>query len=135
MLTIIKISLQSEFTKYLVVSALALGIDLGIFSYTLRYWGISWALAASMGFVCGVILAYLLSIYFVFSARRIQKRPWAEFTIFVSIGIAGLLITQICLWIGIEWLKINPELSKLGAATVTFASNFLMRKIILFRLA
>ncbi len=134
MLKNIKIIVRSEFFKYLAVSALALIVDLGVFSYALRSWELSWMLAASIGFICGVVVAYLLSLYFVFNARRIQKKPFVEFTIFVSIGILGLVVTQICLFIGIEWLKINPEVSKLAAAAVTFMTNFLMRKLILFRL-
>ena len=123
---------SNELYKYFIASLLSLALDLGLFSFSLRILQLTWMQSASIGFLCGVISAYLFSIYFVFSTRSIQKRPLVEFVIFSLIGILGLVVTQISLYIGIELLRILPEIAKLIAAGITFITNFFLRKIILF---
>ncbi|MEW5781225.1 MAG: GtrA family protein [Pseudomonadota bacterium] len=121
-----------EFLRYASVSLLALGADLALFSFLLRCAGLPWMLAATAGFVIGVLVAYWLSIRFVFFTRRLAHAPRSEFAAFAFIGVIGLAITQMVLWVGIELFRLNPELTKVGAAGVTFLCNFGMRKLMLF---
>lgn len=123
---------RSELARYFAVSVLALGLDLVIFSVLMRAAGLSWMGAAVIGFLFGVLLAYWLSIRFVFSSRTLVNAPQVEFMSFALIGIAGLGVTQGILWIGIEWLSINPEVSKLMAAGATFIFNYVVRRTLLF---
>ena len=117
-----------EFFRYLLASVVALGIDLAFFSFGIRVLGFSWPIAAALGFILGVCTAYFLSIRFVFAKRKFRRAPLGEFLAFLSVGFIGLGLTQLTLWIGIELLNFNPELSKLLAAGFTFFSNFFVRK-------
>jgi len=123
---------RHDIIPYFIASLAALLIDLGIFSLAIRIVGISWFWAATLGFVAGALTAYLLSIWWVFSKRRMKGRPYHEFALFVIIGVAGLGVTQIVLWIGIERIGALPELVKLAAAGVTFVFNYGLRKVVLF---
>ena len=64
--------------------------------------------------------------------RAFADAPAVEFLAFVGIGIAGLGITQLLLWLGVVKLHLLPELVKLAAAVVTFVFNYLVRKTLLF---
>lgn len=55
-----------------------------------------------------------------------------EFAGFATIGIAGLGVTEVVLWLAIEMLDVIPEAGKLGAAVATFLFNFALRKLLLF---
>jgi len=121
-----------EAVLYFLVSIMALGFDMGVFSFALRVLHASWSLAATAGFLAGVGLAYLLSVRWVFRARTYRRQQRMEAISFVAIGVIGLLITQLILWLTIEKMDWNPELSRLGAAGVTFVFNFTVRKLILF---
>ncbi|MDD5395597.1 MAG: GtrA family protein [Thiothrix sp.] len=123
---------RSEFLRYFVVSLIALSLDLGAFSASLRLFGLPWVAAATIGFVVGLLVAYILSVCFVFAKRKLRQAPLAELLAFSLVGLGGLGVTQIVLWIGIERLQINPELSKLCAAGFTFIFNFVVRKLMLF---
>lgn len=123
---------KKEFLKYFFVSLLGLFIDLLTFSICLRIIYLTWAWSASIAFCLGLISVYCLSIFFVFSKRKIEKNPLIEFIIFFVIGLLGLVITQLCLYSGIELLKINAEISKLIASGFTFLFNYIVRKIFLF---
>lgn len=123
---------NSEFFKYFAVSVVALICDFIAFSVSLRGFEFSWSMAATLGFVVGVTVAYVLSVRFVFLNRNLHKSPVAELLAFSLVGLCGLVVTQLVMWTGIEWLKFNPEVSKLCAAAFTFLFNFVLRKIILF---
>ncbi|NWG31095.1 MAG: GtrA family protein [Rhodocyclaceae bacterium] len=127
------ILVAKEFMRYLAVSALALAVDLGLFSFLMRVASFPWMLAATIGFIAGVGVAYWLSIRIVFRARRLAHAPGKELLAFALIGVAGLALTQLVLWVGIEQFHANPELTKLFAAGFTFLANFGLRKFVLFR--
>ena len=119
---------NSEFFRYFAVSLLAFVLDLGVFSASLRIFGLTWAAAATLGFLVGLLVAYVLSVRFVFKKRRLRQAPLVELLTFSLVGLGGLGVTQLALWIGIERLNANPEISKFCAAGVTFIFNTLVPK-------
>gem|GEM_PF-773307 len=118
--------------RYLLASLLALILDTAIFSASLRVFGFGLGLSATFGFVAGVILTYVFSITWVFKGRVLNKRPILEFLLFIGIGIIGLGVTQLVLWMGVIWLQFWPEMVKLAAAVATFICNYLLRRGMLF---
>ena len=125
--------IKEEFSRYFAVSLIGLLIDLSIFSVALRFLGLSWFLAAVLGFSLGALVVWWLSVQLVFKNRVLARSPLVEFLGFVAIGVLGLGVTELVLWVGVGVLKMQPELIKLAAAGVTFLFNFVLRKIILFR--
>lgn len=124
--------LRHDLLRYFAASLIALAVDLGTLSLCLRGLQLSLGWSASIGFAAGALVAYLLSIRWVFRQRAFGDAPKVEFLAFVGIGIAGLGITQLLLWVGVFKLELLPELVKLAAAVVTFAFNYLVRKTLLF---
>ncbi|MFC4475113.1 GtrA family protein [Comamonas denitrificans] len=125
--------LANELARYFLVSLIGLLIDLSLFSVAMRLGGASWFFAAILGFSAGVASVWWLSILFVFKNRSLGQSPAIEFVSFLFIGILGLGVTESVLLVGIEVLKIQPELSKISAAGGTFVFNFALRKLLLFR--
>lgn len=125
-------ALSSDLIRYFIASLLALAADLGTLSLCLRWLHFSLGWSASLGFAVGALVAYLLSIRWVFRKRAFAYAPAVEFLAFVGIGIAGLGITQVMLWLGVVKLHLLPELVKLAAAVMTFVFNYLVRKTLLF---
>ena len=124
--------LSSDLVRYFTASLLALAADLGTLSLCLRGLHFSLGWSASAGFVVGALVAYLLSIRWVFRQRAFSDAPAVEFLAFVGIGIAGLGVTQALLWLGVVKLHLLPELVKLAAAVVTFVFNYIVRKTLMF---
>jgi len=124
--------LRHDLFRYFVASLLALGADVGTLSLCLRALHFSLGWSASIGFAVGALVAYLLSIRWVFRQRAFADAPAVEFLAFVGVGIAGLGITQFLLWLGVVKLHLLPELVKLAAAVVTFVFNYIVRKTLLF---
>lgn len=126
-----KASMLSESVGYLLASAVALVADLGIFGLFVRF-GWDWYGAAAAGFLAGSLVAYFISVRWVFAAHRLQSRS-AELAIFVLIGCFGLLVVQGVMWVCIEWLGMPGSIARLVAVGFSFTSNFALRKLILFR--
>ena len=107
-------------------------MDIAALSACLRLLHLSLAWSASIGFALGAVVAYVLSIRWVFRDRAYGNAPALEFASFVAIGIAGLGLTQAVLWLGVSVLQLVPEAVKLAAAGLTFAFNYVVRKSLLF---
>lgn len=121
-----------EFFYYFFVSLASLGFDLILFSLCYRFFGLSISVAVVFGFSSGALLNYLLSVKFVFNKRKLINNKWFEIFLFILVGVVGVGITQLILWLGMKYMNIWPESLKLVAAGVTFLFNFIIRKIILF---
>ncbi|NHF64219.1 GtrA family protein [Xanthomonas hortorum] len=121
----------SEGGGYLLASAVALLVDLGTFGL-LASWGWGWYGAATAGFLVGSVVAYVISVRWVFATRSLHSRS-AELAAFVLIGCSGLLVVQGIMWLSIEWLGMPGSIARLIAVGFSFNSNFVLRKLILFR--
>ncbi|WP_329850185.1 GtrA family protein [Stenotrophomonas pavanii] len=121
----------SEGGGYLLASAAALLADLGMF-FLLAYMGWGWYIAATAGFLVGSIAAYIISVRWVFAARSFRSRS-AELATFLLIGCLGLLVVQCVMWLCIEWFGVRGGTARVVAVGFSFTSNFVLRKLILFR--
>lgn len=120
-----------EFVRYFVASGGALGVDFGLYRLSLGL-GLAYPVAALVGFCAGAVVAYVASIAWVFEARSV-RRAGVEFGVFVAIGVAGLALTELLLWLQVARLGLPALWSKIGAAGVVFVFNFVVRKTMLFR--
>lgn len=123
--------LVKEGGRYLAASALALAIDAGIYLALIRVFGVNYLVAAPAGFAIGVLTIYVLSTRWVFPDRRLDDSA-TEFAVFVFIGMAGLLMNQVSIYLCIERLAMSYEAAKFCSAASTFIFNFATRKVLLF---
>ena len=121
----------AELARYLVASAIALGVDTGLYALGLRL-QLGYPLAAVLGFLGGVAVAYLLSVRWAFRTRRLGDAR-IEFIVFAAIGALGLLLTEALLWLQIDVLGFGPLAAKLTASCAVFFFNFGARKLVLFK--
>lgn len=120
-----------EGSRYLFASALALAVDAGTYVALIRLGGVQYLVSAPLGFVLGVIVIYFLSTRWVFRERRISDAR-REFVIFVFIGILGLLLNELIIFLGVDRLALSYELAKIASAGIVFSFNFGARKLLLF---
>ncbi|WP_157883298.1 GtrA family protein [Pseudomonas sp. ATCC 13867] len=118
--------------RYFLVSLVALLCDIATFSLCIRVFSHSMNAAVVTSFLVGVLVAYFLSVLWVFPTRVLRRSPMLEFLIFMALGVCGACVARGMLYLGTELWSLNPELVKLAAAVVSFILNFLLRKYVLF---
>jgi putative flippase GtrA len=123
--------LLKDFFAYGLVSALALGVDVSLLMLLYQELHLQYVVAATISFTCGAAVAYVLSVRFVFHYHRLRNRG-SEFTSFVLLGIAGLVVNALVIAALKEGLGLSVLVAKFGAAGCTLCVNFLLRRQFLF---
>jgi putative flippase GtrA len=119
-----------ESGKYLGAAVLALAVDAGSLWVLTSYCGWNYLIAATTTFVGGGVLLYALSVSFVFSHRRTQKRA-IELPSFVALGLVGLVVNLLVIRVGVEALRLSLMHAKLAASMCSFGVNFVLRRVLL----
>jgi putative flippase GtrA len=124
-------TLSVQATRYLLVGGVACVVDLSVMLLFAEVLGWHYLLAVAIGFVGGLWTNYQLSIRWVFCNRSLQNSTH-EFLIFAAIGIVGLALTEVVIWVGKECLGCDYRLAKIVAVGVVLFWNFGLRKVLLF---
>lgn len=124
--------LISSFVRYLAAGGAGFLIDYGIFAICHEVFGGHHLLSASIGFTCGLIFVYVISNKWVFANRKMQNHQIVEFIIFSAIGLIGLLLTLLFMWIFTDVCSIHALISKLLTTSLVLGWNFGARKFILY---
>ena len=128
-----------EFFRYAIVGGIAFLADFGVLvcAQELLFNEYAWGVyvATALGFCCGLLVNYFLSLLIVFSKTKYgaKGRSVGAFLVFGLIGLAGLGLTELGMWIGIEIMAWNYMLVKVVVTGIVLAWNYLGRKIIVFR--
>lgn len=121
----------TEFLRYLAVSVVALAVDTAALLLAANFVHYLWA--ATLGFLLGAATSYLLSVRWVFRHRRLAAFPKTEFAAFAAVGVAGLGLNNLSIYVAVEHTGLGLLAAKAGAAVLTFSFNFGLRKWGLFR--
>lgn len=120
-----------QLLRYTFVGGFAFLIDFGTLFFLTEYVNIHYLVSAGMAFTLGLIVNYFLSVKWVFNSRAMENRL-LEFLLFASIGLIGLGLNELFLWILTDILVIYYLISKIITTFIVYFWNFFARKIILF---
>jgi len=123
--------LNAEIVRYGMISAVALAVDFALLAMLTRMLGIHYLVSATCSFLAGGVVAYFLSVRYVFRFHRVQTRS-VEATVFVALGAVGLAVNAAVLALAIGRLGASLIVGKCAAACGTFGINYLLRKFVLF---
>lgn len=120
-----------QFIRYAGVGGTAFMVDFACLWALTEYAGLYYLVAATFAFCAGLAISYLLCLVWVFDFRRLANRRH-EFLIFCAIGIAGLLINNLLLWLLTDFVGLHYLLSKVFAGAFILFFNFFLRRWMLF---
>lgn len=128
-------TLLGQIVRYLVTGGLAFVVDFGLFALCLYVFDWHYLLANLVGLIAGLIINYILSVVWVFVAckRVLEKNKGLEFSLFALVGIAGVGINQLLMFLMVGVFDWNEMASKMVAAVLVLMWNFGARKLMLFR--
>jgi len=117
--------------RYGIVSGLSLGVDFGGLWLLTDVVGLHYLVSAVISYGLGMIVNYLLSVAWVFPTRKLKSRT-VEFGAFAAIGLAGMGINELVLWLLTDVLRLHYLASRAVSAVIGFLWKFVARKVALF---
>ncbi len=126
--------LIEEFLRYVLVGGTAFLVDYATLFILRQACGFSHLPAAAGGFCTGLAACYILSLVFVFESAKKEKkgRSVKDFIVFTIVGLIGLGLTLLGMWIGVDLLGFHYLLVKLPCTGIVLIWDFLARKILVF---
>ena len=118
-----------QFFRYIFVGGVATIVDMGSLYIFTSIMGLNYLISAAIAFILGVATNYLLCIAWIFeSTGRVKK----EVILFVVIGIGGLILNEIIIWLLVEEVGLYYMVAKAVAVVIVLGWNFGMRKKYVF---
>lgn len=117
--------------RYGFVGGVAFLVDYGTLFVLTHYAGVPYLWSAAIAFILGLVTNYLISISWVFHHSG-KMRVWQEFVCFAIIGVIGLGLNELIMYVGTDMMHLHYMISKLISTAIVFFWNFFARKFMLF---
>lgn len=123
-------SLLLQFTKYAFVGGIAAAIDISVFYTAANILGINHIVSNTLSFVMGLIFNYYASSKWVFNKQN--RSLLRDFVVFSVIGLLGLLLSNLILYVLVDWNILHTLLPFLSAGTIKLIAKLNAVAIVLF---
>jgi putative flippase GtrA len=118
--------------RYLFVGGAAFVLDMGVLLGLTEIFDIHYLVSAAVAFMFGLTANFIMSTYWIFQTSTVSSRS-LEFAIFGAVGIVGLGLNELSMWIFTDLLLFYYALSKVFSTVFVFLWNFIIRKLLLYR--
>lgn len=113
--------------RYFGAALIGFGVDFGTLVALKELLGLHYLIAATGGFLAGLIVVFILSNRYVFGESKIKSNSVA-FGLFTLIGLVGLLVLNVLMWFLTDMIHFNYIVSKVVATIFVYAWNFFARR-------
>lgn len=117
--------------RYTLVGGVAFIVDFGFLFILTEYMGCHYLISATLSFLMGLLVNYLISTRWVFRESKISNRK-VEFILFGLIGLMGLGLNNLFIYLLTDLMGVYYMVSKLVTAVLVYLWNFLGRRYFLF---
>ncbi len=121
-----------QFFRYLFVGGISSVVDGGIL-YLFTRCGLFYMASTVVGFLAGLMTNYVLSKMLIFAMSKAKLDLLAEFSAYGLIGVIGLGLTMLIMYVLTEFLGFYYMFSKIVAMFLVLLWNYTARKFFLYR--
>jgi len=115
---------------YGIIGTLSAGIDFLVFYTLTTVWGFFYLTANIFSVSIGITISFILNRNYNFKVKdNISKR----FVLFISVGLSGLLLSSVLLYIFIDIFTLNKIISKILSIFLVVLMQFLLNTYITFK--
>ena len=123
-----------QFFRYIFVGGIATVVDWGVLFLLTDFVHIYHMVSAIISFIAGLITNFFLSKLLVFKANKARvNHPVMEFISYAVIGVIGLGITELIMFLFTNCWNIHYLISKVIATVIVLAWNYVARKLIVYK--
>jgi putative flippase GtrA len=127
------VSIYSRFQNlilYGIIGIFSASMDFLVFYTTNTILGIFYLTANTISVLIGITVSFTLNRKYNF---KVTDNGFKRFLIFLSVGLAGLLISSILLYLFIDILFLNTLISKVLSIIFVVLTQFVLNKSITFK--
>lgn len=125
-------NLSLQFIRYVFVGGIAFVADYATLWCFTEYLHFHYLISASIAFIAGLAVNYILSTIWVFS-KPVFTNKIVEFLLFGVIGVIGLILNGIIMYLLTDKCGVHYMVSKLASTVTVFIWNFAARRFLLYK--
>ncbi|MBR3835189.1 MAG: GtrA family protein [Clostridia bacterium] len=122
-----------QFFRYVFVGGIATVADWSVLAFVTEVLKVHHLISSVVSFVAGLIVNFFLSKLLVFKASEAKTNPMMEFVGYAVIGVVGLGLTELILFLLTDKAGLHYMISKVVATAVVLVWNYVARKKVLYK--
>ena len=115
---------------YGIIGSFTASLDFLVFTLLTRVLDINYLVANCISVLVGITTSFYLNRTYNF---KVSDKTAQRFSIFLAVGLTGLLMSNLILWVGIDKMHLNESITKLASIVLVVFFQFLFNKFITFR--
>lgn len=115
---------------YGIIGCIASGLDFAVFTLLAKVLGVYYLVANCISVLVGITTSFTLNRTYNFKVKDKVKQ---RFAIFLIVGLCGLCLSNLILWLGIDILHFDEIPTKLASIVLVVGFQFLLNKFVTFR--
>jgi putative flippase GtrA len=119
-----------QLIRYITLGSIAYFADLGTLWLMTEVMTVYYLFSATISFILGQVINFLISRKYVFPPGKLGSKM--VFLLYLLIGVLGLMINLLLIWIITDSLHVHYMLSKIISNLFVFLASFFARKFLLF---
>ena len=115
---------------YIFIGCFAASIDFVVFTILSKYVGMYYLAANCISVLVGIATSFALNRTYNF---KVKDKTVKRFSIFLAVGLLGMLLSNLILWVGIDKMGGDELIVKLASIFLVALFQFLLNKYVTFR--
>lgn len=115
---------------YGLIGGFSSGLDFVVYTLLVNVVGIHYLFANACSVLLGITVSFILNRCYNF---KVKDKTGQRFVIFLSVGLSGLLLSSLILYVCIRQLELDELLSKLLSIGLVVVAQFAANKNVTFK--
>ena len=115
---------------YGIIGSFTSALDFAVFTLLSKYIGIHYIIANCISVLVGITTSFALNRSINF---KVKDKTGKRFLIFLTVGLCGLLLSNVILYVGIDMLSGDELIVKLASIVLVVGFQFILNKFITFK--
>ena len=115
---------------YGIIGSFTSALDFAVFTMLSKYIGIHYIVANCISVLIGISTSFALNRSINF---KVKDKTGKRFLIFLTVGVCGLLLSNVILYFGIDMLSGDELIVKLASIVLVVGFQFILNKFITFK--
>ena len=115
---------------YGIIGSCSSGLDFLLYSLFVEVFGLHYILSNCISVLAGISTSFVLNRTYNF---KVKDKTKTRFAIFLTVGLCGMLVSNLILYLCIDVMNWNKIVSKLLSIVLVVVFQFVLNKYITFR--